>query len=53
MHLAKLTGKSLGPNEIYPILHDIGEELRHILYHIKDPHYYRYLFGEEDFPDKP
>ena len=26
---------------------DIGEELRHILYHIKDPKFFRYLFEEE------
>ena len=29
------------------VLLDIGEELRHILYHIKDPKFFRYLMEEE------
>lgn len=29
--------------EVRDILLDIGEEFRHILYHIKDPKFFRYL----------
>ena len=34
---------SLTEEEINELLFDIGEELRHILYHIRDPKYYQYL----------
>ncbi len=30
-------------DEIYNILINIGEELRHVLYHIRDPQFFRYL----------
>ena len=30
--------------EVEDILHDIGEDFRHILYHIHDSKYYGYLF---------
>lgn len=33
-------------DEIHEVLLDIGEELRHILYHINDPEFYRYLKEE-------
>ena len=32
--------------EIHNALLDIGEELRHILYHVKDPKFFAYLFEE-------
>ena len=35
-------------NEAEDTLHDIGEELRHILYHIKDPKYFSYLLEKGD-----
>lgn len=28
------------------VLHEIGEEIRHILYHIKDAEYYSYLLDD-------
>jgi len=28
------------------MLHEIGEEFRHILYHINAPEFFRYLSGE-------
>ena len=33
--------------DIEKILHEIGEEFRHILYHIEDSKYYSYLFDEK------
>lgn len=33
--------------DIEKILHEIGEEFRHLLYHIKDNKYYSYLFDED------
>jgi hypothetical protein len=41
--LPKLLNKNLSEKEIQKILIDIGEEFRHILYHIKDPKFYNYL----------
>jgi hypothetical protein len=35
-------------DEIEGILLDIGEEFRHILYHLKDPKFYDYLEGSTD-----
>lgn len=32
--------------EIHNSLIDIGEELRHIIYHIKDPKFFSYLFED-------
>lgn len=32
---------------LYNALLDIGEELRHILYHIKDPRFFSYLFEDD------
>ena len=34
--------------DIEKILHEIGEELRHLLYHIEDSKYYAYLFEKDD-----
>ena len=31
------------PEELFDVLIDIGEEFRHILYHIHDPKFYKYL----------
>ena len=41
--LPKLEGNSLSPAEISDVLHVIGEEFRHILYHIGDPNTFDYL----------
>lgn len=43
VHFPKLMSKDLKTEEIENILFDIGEEFRHILYHIRDPKTYRYL----------
>jgi hypothetical protein len=39
----KLLETEITPAEIYETLLSLGEELRHILYHIRDPQFYRYL----------
>lgn len=44
--LPKLFDENLSEKEIQELLIDIGEELRHILYHIKDPKFYDYLKEE-------
>jgi hypothetical protein len=41
--LPKLTNNQATPSELYEVLLDIGEEFRHIMYHIRDPKFYRYL----------
>jgi hypothetical protein len=44
--LPRLTKGQLEASEIHALLLEIGEEFRHILYHIKDPKFYRYLHDE-------
>lgn len=39
----KLLSSNMNEDEVDEILLDIGEEFRHILYHIKDPKFYKYL----------
>jgi len=45
--LPKLRDNHLTPQEIHDLLLDIGEEFRHILYHINDPEFYKRLLGPE------
>jgi hypothetical protein len=42
-HITKLYLKELSKNEVDDLILDIGEELRHILYHISDTKVYDYL----------
>jgi len=46
--LPKLTEGELPPDDIYSLLLEIGEELRHILYHARDARFYRYLLDEPE-----
>ena len=46
--LPRLTNGQLTGPETHDLLLEIGEEFRHILYHIKDPKFYRYLCHEQD-----
>ena len=39
----KLMSNTITEDQIEDVLLDIGEEFRHILYHIKDSKYYSYL----------
>ncbi|NQY42021.1 MAG: hypothetical protein HRT87_01585 [Legionellales bacterium] len=43
--------KSSNSDEIYDALLDIGEEFRHIIYHIKDPDFFNYLFEKSKLKD--
>lgn len=45
-HFPKLLNKNLTEEELDDLLFDVGEEFRHILYHIHTPKYYRYLQEE-------
>jgi hypothetical protein len=48
IHLPRLLEEDRTDEQLWEILHDIGEEFRHILYHIKDPMYFRYLPDRKD-----
>lgn len=41
--LPRLLDESLASDQLNDVLLDIGEELRHVLYHIKDPKFFGYL----------
>ena len=41
--LPRLTDESLNGDQVNALLVEIGEELRHILYHIRDAEFYAYL----------
>jgi hypothetical protein len=43
--LPRLMNEQASPEELVDTLLDIGEEFRHILYHIHDPQFYGYLSG--------
>lgn len=43
---ALLSNDSLSPQDVGRVLHEIGEEFRHILYHVRDPRFYRYLLDD-------
>ncbi len=45
--LPRFLQEELSENEINELLLDIGEEFRHVLYHIRDPQFYRYLLEED------
>lgn len=46
--LPKLMNSSLGSDEIEDVLLDIGNEFEHILYHLRDPKFYSYLFPSKE-----
>ena len=46
--LPQLSEGNLSEQEAYDLLHEIGEEFRHIGYHLRDSRYYAYLW-----PDAP
>ncbi len=46
VHLSRLVASDTTPSEVLAVLLDIGEELRHIMYHIKDPKFFRYIWQE-------
>ena len=48
VHLPRLLEEDRSNEQLWETLHEIGEEFRHILYHIKDPMYFRYLPDRKD-----
>ena len=46
--LPRLLNESLDPEQLNDVLLDIGEELRHVLYHIKDPRFFGYLIDDDE-----
>ena len=46
--LPKLLDQTKSADELDDLLLDVGEELRHILYHIKDTRYFGYLVSDDD-----
>lgn len=46
--LPALHAPSLTDDELRDLLVDIGEEFRHILYHLRESRFYEYLRSEED-----
>ncbi len=45
--LPKLCLGELSPEDVCDTLHDIGDQLRHILYHLGDTKYYAYIADED------
>jgi hypothetical protein len=41
--LPRLRSQAMSGTEVENLLHEIGEEFRHILYHIRDPEFFSYL----------
>jgi hypothetical protein len=46
--LPRLADGTLADAEMYDLLLEIGEEFRHIAYHLRDPKFYRYVEGSPD-----
>ena len=44
--IPRLVKQAQSQEEILSALHDVGEELRHILYHVKDTRFFAYLVDE-------
>jgi len=45
--LPRLLNDDITQQETYDLLLEIGEEFRHILYHINDPQFYKQLLGAQ------
>jgi len=41
--LPRVASDDVTGDDLLEVLQEIGEEFRHILYHLKDPKFYRYL----------
>lgn len=46
--LPRLLNEHATAEELGDVLLEIGEEFRHILYHIQDPKFYQYLHRDDD-----
>jgi hypothetical protein len=47
-YLPALLDQQASASAIYDVLHETGEELRHVLYHISQPRFYEYLRTDDD-----
>lgn len=47
-YLPKLENSRLSDEEVGDLLLDIGEDFRHIIYHLNDPEFFRYLGTKKD-----
>jgi hypothetical protein len=50
--LPKLADKTTSLEDLIDTIHDVGDELRHILYHIQDAKYFGYLLDGSEESDK-
>src|SRR5262245_12970370 len=50
-HFPRLINGNLDSSQLYDVLHDVGEELRHVLYHITHTRFYHYLNEDKDCSD--
>ena len=48
VHLPKLEDASMTPDQRYDVLLDIGDEFRHIMYHLQQPRFYRHYVDLEE-----
>ena len=46
--LPKMANEKASLEDLTDVLHDMGDELRHILYHIRDARYFGYLLDGRD-----
>lgn len=44
--LPKILNPQISTEELEEALAQIGEEFRHILYHLREPHYFRYVVND-------
>ena len=44
--LPRLLDQTIGADQLYEALLDLGEEFRHILYHLKDAAFYSYILED-------
>jgi len=47
-YLPRLENSHLSDEEVNDLLLDIGEDFRHIIYHLNDPEFFRYLGTKKD-----
>lgn len=48
VHLPKLMRQDIQAEEIEDVLFDIGQEFNHILYHLRDPKYFKHILSETE-----
>jgi hypothetical protein len=50
--LPKMANKTASVEDLLDTIHDVGDELRHILYHIQDVKYFGYLLDGSEESDE-